>query len=126
MMVFKICLLINQHLIHLKQARALNMLLAGNQIGVHISKFNPLYSIFLNSIKLSGHRIGIQFSNSMLFAEQNNQATKIINAYTVYHLDVWPKTPLSNLTLKNCLFGATNIRKSSNRSVGGNWVWNSF
>ena len=70
--------------------------------------------------------IGIQFSNSILFAEQNNQATKIINAYTVYHLDVWRKTPLSNLTLKNCLFGATNIRKSSNRSVGGNWVWNSF
>ena len=42
-------------------------------------------------MKLSGHRIGIQFSNSILFVEQNNQATEIINAYIVYHLDVYKK-----------------------------------
>ena len=29
--------------------------------------------------------------------------TKIVNAYIVYELDVWPKTPLRNFTLKKLL-----------------------
>ena len=34
----------------------------------------------------------------------------------VYHLENWTKIPLRNFTLKICLFGATNIRKDSDKS----------
>ena len=33
----------------------------------------------------------------------------------VYDLNYWPKLPLRNFTLKECLFGATNIVKNSDR-----------
>ena len=35
--------------------------------------------------------------------------------YIVHDLDAWQKIPLKNFTLKNCLFGATNIAKSSDK-----------
>ena len=41
--------------------------------------------------------------------------TKVLNVYIVYDLDAWPKIPLRNFTLKNCLFGATNIVKNSDK-----------
>ena len=44
-------------------------------------------------------------------AEQNNYLTKIVNVYNVFDLDAWPKIPLRNFTLKNCLFEATNVVK---------------
>ena len=47
-----------------------------------------------------------------LSIEQNNYLTKIVNVYTVYDLDAWPKVLLRNFTLKNCLFGATSIVKN--------------
>ena len=53
----------------------------------------------------------IKFDNSVLAIEQNNYATKIVNAYVVYDSDDWPKILLNNFKLKNCLFGATNIVK---------------
>ena len=37
--------------------------------------------------------------------------TKTVNAYIFHDLDNWPKILLRNVTLKNCLFGATNIVK---------------
>ena len=40
---------------------------------------------------------------------------KIVNVYIVYDLDHWPKILLRNFTLKNCLFEATNIVKSSDQ-----------
>ena len=33
----------------------------------------------------------------------------------MYDLTNWPKNPLGNFTLKNCLFGATNIVKNNNK-----------
>ena len=48
--------------------------------------------------------------------EQNNCATKIVNAYIVYDLDDWLKILLDNIELKNCLFGATNIVKNRDKS----------
>ena len=65
----------------------------------------------MRSIKLSGYRMRIKFDNSVLAIEQNNYATKIVNAYVVYDSDDWPKILLNNFKLKNCLFGATNIVK---------------
>ena len=50
-----------------------------------------------------------------LAVEQNNYLNKIVNVYIVYDLDAWPKIRLRNFTLKNCLFGATNTIKNSDK-----------
>ena len=41
--------------------------------------------------------------------------TNILNIYFVYDLDVWPRNPTNNSKFKNCLFGATNIVKNSDK-----------
>ena len=53
-------------------------------------------------IKYSGYKIQIQVRNIPLVVEQNYTA-KIVNAYSVYDLDNWPKTLLENFTLKKLL-----------------------
>ena len=40
---------------------------------------------------------------------------KIVNAYIVYDLNDWSKIPLRPFTMKNCLFNATSIAKSSDK-----------
>ena len=50
----------------------------------------------------------LKFNKDPLAVEQNNYATKIVNAYIVYDLDNWPSSRLKNISLKSCLFGATN------------------
>ena len=49
---------------------------------------------FLHSIKLSGYKVGIKFDKDPSAVEQNNYATKIVNAYMVYDLDTWLNNPL--------------------------------
>ena len=49
----------------------------------------------------------IKFNKEPLAVEQNNCATKIVNAFIVYYLDIWLTNPPRNSTLKNCLFGVT-------------------
>ena len=63
------------------------------------SKLKPLYTTFLNSIKLSEYRIGTKFDEDPLAAEQKNYLTKIVNVYIVYDLDTWPRNP-SNIVQK--------------------------
>ena len=46
--------------------------------------------------------MAIKFEKDPLVVEQNNYATKIVNAYIVYKLDAWPKNPLESFTLKTC------------------------
>ena len=41
--------------------------------------------------------------------------TKIVNIYIVYNLDAWPRNPTNNFKFKNCLFGATNVVKNSDK-----------
>ena len=41
--------------------------------------------------------------------------TKIVNVYIVYDLDAWPRNPTNNFKFKNCLFGATNTVKNSDK-----------
>ena len=48
---------------------------------------------------------------------------KISNAYIVYYLDDSLKFPLHNFTLKNCLFGITNIVKNSDK---GKWRYSGY
>ena len=79
------------------------------------SKLKPLYTTFLNSIRLSGYRILIKFGKHPLSVEQNNYLTKIVNVYIVYDLDAWQRIRLRNFTLKNCLIGATNTIKNSHK-----------
>ena len=69
----------------------------------------------MNSIKRSEYGIGIKFDKDPLAAEQNNYLAEIVNVYIVYDLEAWPKIPLRNFTLKNCLFVATNIVKNSDK-----------
>ena len=91
------------------------MFLGGNQREYFNSKLKPLNTAFLRNIKISEYRIVIKFDKEPLVIEQNNYLTKIVNVYIVYDLDAWPKILLRNFTLKNCLFGATNIVNNSDK-----------
>ena len=75
----------------------------------------PQYTHFLDIIKIFGYKIGVKFNRHPLVVKQNKYATKIANAYIGYELDTWPKNPLDNFTLKNCLFDATNIVKTNDK-----------
>ena len=68
------------------------------------------------NIKQLGYKIGIQFNNTPLVINQNNFTTKTVNAYIIHDLDNCLKIPPRNVTLKNCIFGATNIATNSYKS----------
>ena len=74
----------------------------------------------MHSIKPFGYGMGIKFDKDPLAVEQNNYVTKIDNVYVVYELDTSSKIPFKNFKLKNCLFGATNIVKNSDKEK---WVY---
>ena len=74
-----------------------------------------LHGAFLPDIKYFRKKIGMQFNNTPLFAKQNNNKTKNVNAYIVYELDNQPKILLGNFTLEEFLFGATNIVKNNDK-----------
>ena len=57
----------------------------------------------------------IKFDKGPLAVELNNYLTKIINVYIVYDLNDWPKGPINNFKFKNCLFGAANIVRNSDK-----------
>ena len=57
--------------------------------------------------------MGKRFDKDPSAVEQNNYETTIVNAYIIYEVDTLPKNSLNNFTLKNYLFGTTNIVKSS-------------
>ena len=50
---------------------------------VFYSKLKPLYTAFLNSIKLCRYRMRIKFAKDPLVVEQNNYSTKIVNVYII-------------------------------------------
>ena len=101
--------------LELKKDKGVDYVPSWESKGVHNSKLKPLYTTFLHSIKLSGYKTGIKFDKNPLAVEQNNYLTKIVNVYIVYDLEAWPKIPLRNFTLKNCLFRATNIVKNNDK-----------
>ena len=65
----------------------------------------------------------IKFNKELSAVEQNNYTTKIVNVYIFYDLDAWRKNPTNNFNLKNCLFGATNIVKNSDKL---NWIHSGY
>ena len=83
--------------------------------GIFNSKLKSLYTVFVNSLKLSEYRIGIKFDKDRLAVERNKYLSKIVNVYIVYDLDAWPRNPINNFKFKNCLSGAANIVKNSDK-----------
>ena len=55
------------------------------------------------SVIIFWRKIAMSFNNSVFTIKQGNYKTNIANAYIVYDLDAWPKTPLNNFKIKNCL-----------------------
>ena len=43
--------------------------------------------------------------------------SRIVNVYIVYNLDVWPRSPTNNVKVENCLFGASNVVKNSDKEI---------
>ena len=69
----------------------------------------------MHSVNLSGYRMKIKFDKDPLAAEKSNYLTKIVNVYIVNDLNDWPKDPTNNFKFNNCLFGATNVVKNSDK-----------
>ena len=67
---------------------------------------------FSSIIKYFGRKIGLQFNNSVLVVEQNNYATKIVNAYIVYEFGSWQRI----FHKDKYLFGVTSIVKNNDKS----------
>ena len=59
--------------------------------------------------------MGTKFDKNPLAVEQNNYLTKTVNVYIIYELDTWPRIPTNNFKFKDCLFGATNVVKNSDK-----------
>ena len=109
--------------LELKKEKGADYVIGWKSKVVFISKFKPLYITFLNSIKLFEYRTKIKRDKDPLAVEQNNYLSKTVNVYIIYDLDVWPKVPLRNFTLKTCLFGATNTIKNSDKE---NYVYSGY
>ena len=99
------------------------MLLVGNRKTWIDLKFFHYVVLFLPSIKYFVHKIVIQFNNTTLVVEQNIYVIKTVSAFIIFDLDSWPKIPLRNFTLKNCLFGATNRAKDSDKEK---WMYSGY
>ena len=57
----------------------------------------------------------IKLGKNLLAIEKNNYLSKIVNFFIVYNLNDLLKDPFNNFKSKNCLFGATNILKNSDK-----------
>ena len=67
--------------------------------------------------------MGIRFDKDPLAVEQNKVTWPKLRMFIFYDLAAWPKIPLKNFTLKNCLFGATNIVKNNEKDK---WVYSDY
>ena len=102
-------------MLELKKDKDIDYVLSWKSKGIYTFKLTLSYTTLFNNTKFFGHRAGIKLDNRVLVVEQNNYTSKIINVYIVYDIDTWPKNPLNNFTLKNCLLGATNTVKNNNK-----------
>ena len=109
--------------LEVKKDKGTDYILSSKSKGGFNSKLNPPRAAFLNSIKLSGYRIGIKFDKDLLVAEENNGLSKVVHVYIVFDLDACPRNPNNNFKFKNWLFGATNIVKNSDKEM---YVYSGF
>ena len=69
MIILKICFFFYQPVLstlELKKDQGTDYYLSFKSKGVYISKFEPLYTAFLHSIKLSGYSMRIKFNKGSL------------------------------------------------------------
>ena len=59
--------------------------------------------------------MGVKFYKDPLAVKHSIYLIKIVNVCIVYDLAAWPRNPTNNFKFKNCLFGATNIIKNSDK-----------
>ena len=83
--------------------------------------FDPLLCTSFHSIN-PGYRI-IKFNNSILAAEQNTNAIKLLNVYIVYDLDDRPKISHTNFKVGNCFFVATNVVENTDKEK---WMYSGY
>ena len=102
-------------MLELKKDKGADYVLSLKSKRVYTSKSKPLQTGFLYSIKLPEYKIGIKFDKDPLAVEQNNYATKIVNVCIIYDLNAWQRNPTNKFKFKNCMFGATNILKNSDK-----------
>ena len=107
----------------LELIKGIHYVISWKSKGVFNYKPKPLYTVFFNSLKLSGYRIGTEFDKDPLAVEQSNYLTKIINGCIVYDLDAWRRNLTNNFKFKNYLFGATNVVKNSDKE---NYVYRRY
>ena len=100
----------------LQEGKGTNYIIVWKSKVLFKSKLLPLCGVLLPNIKPFRYKIGIQCNNTPSALDQHNYGTKIVNVHIAYDLDNWPKNSLKNFTSKNCLFGATNLVKVSNKS----------
>ena len=84
----------------LKEDKGTEYVLGWKSKGLYTSKLTPLYSTFLQNVKLSGFKTEIQLNKRVLVAKQNNYVTKIVKAYIFYDLDDWPATNIVKKVIK--------------------------
>ena len=115
-------------LLELKKDKGIDYFFSHRSKGVYNSKFKPLYTAFLHSIKLSKYKIRKKFDKDPLAVEQNNNLTKTVNVYIFYELYDQPQFPLKDFTLKNCLFGVTNAVKigGKDKQVFSGYVYSGY
>ena len=70
-------------MLKLKKTKGADYVIGRNSRGLFKSKLHPVHGAFLPNRKYFGYKMGIRFNNIPLVLEQNNYATKIVNACIV-------------------------------------------
>ena len=96
------------NILELQKVRTLIMFLVKNKREYILLNINHCMLLSWIALNFLNKKVKLKFNKDPLAVEQNNYATKIVNAYIVYDLDNWPYNRLKNISLKSCLFGATN------------------
>ena len=103
------------HNLELNKVKGTDYVLNWKSNGVYNFKLKLLYTIVLHSIKLFGYRMRRKFDEDPLAVEQSNYLTKLANFFIVYEFNAWPRSPTNNFAFTNCLSGATNVVKNSDK-----------
>ena len=93
------------NLLEFKEDKCTEYVIGWKSKEVYTSKLIPLYTVFLHNVRRFKYKIEIQFNKGVLVGEQNNYATKIVNACIMYDSDNWSKNSLNSFKLKTFLFG---------------------
>ena len=103
------------HKLELNKDKGTDYVLNWKSNGVYNFKLKLLYTVVLYRMKLFGYRMRRKFYEDPLAVEQSSYLTKIVNVFIVYELNAWSRSPTSNFAFTNCLSGATNVVKNSDK-----------